>query len=150
MTFELRGARLVVAMNILTDLNKYKVSDYGLDIEAIKKDFEAYFYGLEKYLSLLLQNFGSDVEIAEPEPEGVPETVERPTMHLSHLTSQAAEAVKSPVSGTVPLLVHQLDDALEKSTGGGESSTAHSMTQRLDHSDLLPEDPDDDDEEERP
>lgn len=65
MAFELQGARLVVSMNILTDLSKYRISDFDLDIEAIKSDFEAYFYGLEKYLSLLLQNFGSDVRVEE-------------------------------------------------------------------------------------
>jgi len=59
MTFELRGARLVAAMNILTDLSKYRSSGFDLDIKAIQSDFEAYFYGIEKYLWLLMQNFGN-------------------------------------------------------------------------------------------
>ena len=82
MTFELQGARLVVSMNILSDLSRYRLSDFDLDIEAIKQDFEAYFYGLEKYLSLLLENFGGDVQV-ESEPHGtVPNPNDR-TVKLS-------------------------------------------------------------------
>lgn len=72
MTFELRGARLVVAMNILANLGKYRMSDFELDINAIREDMEVYFYGLEKYLTLLMQNFGAPVEIAEEPPAETP------------------------------------------------------------------------------
>lgn len=63
MTFELKGARLVVAMNVILDLNKYRQSDFDLDIDTIRSDLAALFYGLEKYLSLLLENFGGDVTV---------------------------------------------------------------------------------------
>lgn len=63
MTFELRGARLVVAMNVLANLGKYRMSDFELDIDGIREDLEVYFYGLEKYLALLLQSFGARLEI---------------------------------------------------------------------------------------
>lgn len=66
MAFELQGARLVVALNVVVDLAKYRQGDFGLDIPLIKADFEAYFYGLEKYLALLLRTFGSDVVVEEP------------------------------------------------------------------------------------
>jgi hypothetical protein len=93
MTFELRGARLVVSMNVLVELNKFRVSDFDLDIDAIKKDLEAYFYGLEKYLSLLLQNFGTDVTIQEgPAPSA--ETVEPDVEDVE-------EAFQAPVAETV-------------------------------------------------
>ena len=59
MTFELRGARLVVAMNVLANLGKYRLSDFELDIDGIREDLEVYFYGLEKYLALLMQSFGA-------------------------------------------------------------------------------------------
>ena len=68
MTFELKGARLVVAMNVILDLGKYRQSDFDLDISSIRSDLQALFYGLEKYLSLLLENFGDDV-VVEEEPE---------------------------------------------------------------------------------
>ncbi len=66
MTFELRGARLVVALNVLANLGKYRLSDFELDIDALREDLQVYFYGLEKYLALLLQNFGDPSTRAEP------------------------------------------------------------------------------------
>lgn len=103
MTFELRGARLVVAMNILTNLDKYRLKDYDLDIEKIKSDFEAYFYGLEKFLGLLQKNLDSG-EIApqnssppeEQAPAEEPETAGtmKQTVHLGNLAQQAAEAME--------------------------------------------------------
>ena len=112
MSFELRGARLVVAMNVLVDLGKYRLSDFVLDIPTIKADMEAYFYGLEKYLSLLLRNFGQDVEVrteppAPPEPpplvnEAVTDNVEQPADEES-----PAPETPPPPTPTVPLATAQ-------------------------------------------
>jgi hypothetical protein len=109
MAFELRGARLVVSMNVLVDLGKFRISDFDLDIDAIKKDLEAYFYGLEKYLSLLLQNFGSEVVVEEepqvdPEPATPAEEVQ-PTVE-AEATEEAPQlptAPAPPSSPTMPL-----------------------------------------------
>lgn len=89
MTFELRGARLVVAVNILANLGKYRLSDFELDIGAIREDLEVYFYGLEKYMALILENFGTSVE--------------------ANVTGAELELPPSlPPSGTVPLHNSQL------------------------------------------
>lgn len=72
MTFELKGARLVVSMNVVWNLAKYRQSDFDLDIDAIRLDFEALFYGLEKYLSLLLKNFGSDIVVEQESDSSAP------------------------------------------------------------------------------
>lgn len=93
MTFELQGARLVVAMNVIMDLAKYRQSDFDLDINAIRDDFQALFYGLEKYLSLLLKAMGGDVEVEAEEPashEPPPAPAEPPV-------------AEPPTSSTVPL-----------------------------------------------
>ena len=62
MTFELRGARLVVAINLLANLGKYRMSDFELDIDAIREDLQVYFYGLEKSLNLMVAAFGPGAE----------------------------------------------------------------------------------------
>ena len=95
MSFELRGARLVVAMNVVVDLGKYRLSDFDLDIATIKADMEAYFYGLEKYLSLLLRNFGQEV-IVQTEPATPPDP---PAQHQETV----AEAAEPPASEAPPL-----------------------------------------------
>lgn len=69
MTFELRGARLVVAINVLANLGKYRLSDFELDIDAIREDFQVYFYGLEKSLNLMLAAFGPG---KESQPQAIP------------------------------------------------------------------------------
>lgn len=105
MTFELRGARLVVAFNTLVDLGKYRLSDFDLDIPSLKADLEAYFYGLEKYLSLLLRTFGSEVvmeaeivDVEEPTPHGG-------TVPLSHETlGQGPPAPSISSAHTIDLL----------------------------------------------
>lgn len=86
MTFELRGARLVVAMNVLSNLGKYRLSDFELDIDAIREDMQVYFYGLEKYLTLLIENFrgssNSELEAVAPTEEVHP--VEEPSQVPVH------------------------------------------------------------------
>ena len=97
MSFELRGARLVVAMNVVVDLGKYRLSDFDLDIAGIKQDMEAYFYGLEKYLSLLLRNFGQDITV-ETEP------VTPPSETPAEVETEAPEAVSAPTADQAPPL----------------------------------------------
>jgi hypothetical protein len=73
MTFELRGARLVVSLNVVANLNKYRLSDFELDVDSLGEDMRAYFYGLEKYLARLLESFGSSsAEASPPVAEGDP------------------------------------------------------------------------------
>jgi hypothetical protein len=103
MTFELQGARLVVAMNIMTDLVKYRISDFDLDIEAIKRDLEAYFYGLEKYLSLLLQNFGSDIVVTESDIDSLDPPAMREAQPLEGDSTADLDEKPSPASQTVNL-----------------------------------------------
>lgn len=106
MTFELQGARLVVAMNIVVELGKYRVSDFDLDIDGIRTDLEAYFYGLEKYLSLLLKNFGSDIVVEEesadeaspPAKEQASQASQSQTVNLSSLTAAQSDAQESSVT----------------------------------------------------
>lgn len=59
MTFELRGSRLCTAVNVILDLNVYRQSDFDLDIPRLGADLRALFYGVEKYLDLLLSRFGT-------------------------------------------------------------------------------------------
>lgn len=94
MMFELQGARLVVAINVVTDLGKYRLSDFDLDIAAIRDDLNAYFYGLEKYLSLLLQNFGLDVIKDAPSVEPPASTAQAQTVHLGELPDFAEKALE--------------------------------------------------------
>lgn len=98
MTFELRGARLVVAMNVLANLGKYRMSDFELDIDAIREDLQVYFYGLEKYLALLMQNFGSEVE----SQDSTPPTMEEPSVPLPTPAAPEVRPRLSP-TGTQPL-----------------------------------------------
>lgn len=101
MTFELRGARLVVAMNVLANLGKYRMSDFDLDIDAIRGDLQAYFYGLEKYLALLVQNFGGKASMQghdAPLPGEQPAPPPPPPLAGAPLPPMAP-----PAGGTVPL-----------------------------------------------
>lgn len=107
MTFELQGARLVVAMNVIVELNQYRVSDFDLDIEAIRKDFAALFYGLEKYLCLLIESFGGDSKVAEeatyqatPEETPLPHELPPPDQPVSPSGEQPPSPFATP--GTEP------------------------------------------------
>lgn len=100
MTFELRGARLVVAMNILANLGKYRLSDFDLDIDAIREDLSVYFYGLEKYMALLLENFGAKPSEIGEESIGTPGEQTEPM--------EASLPSSLPPSGTVALDISQL------------------------------------------
>lgn len=93
MSFELQGARLVVAINLVVDLSKYRVTDFDLDVVAIGRDLNAYFYGLEKYLSLLLHSFGADAIKNQTVEEATPDASHANTVRLSSLSdlSQAEE-----------------------------------------------------------
>jgi hypothetical protein len=109
MTFELRGARLVVAMNVLANLGKYRMSDFELDIDAIREDLQVYFYGLEKYLALLMQNFGSKVVIQEStpvtmdEPSVIAPAVPGVMPGLSPTGTQPLRPLQPPPMGGAPL-----------------------------------------------
>lgn len=61
MTFELRGSRLCTSVNVILDLNQYRLSEFDLDIPRLGTDLRALFYGVEKYLDLLLSRFGAPV-----------------------------------------------------------------------------------------
>lgn len=61
MTFELRGSRLCTSVNVILDLNQYRLSEFELDIPRLGADLRALFYGVEKYLDLLLSRFGATV-----------------------------------------------------------------------------------------
>jgi hypothetical protein len=95
-------------MNVVVELGKYRLSDFDLDIATIKADMEAYFYGLEKYLSLLLRNFGQDVTV-RTEPATPPE----PSVQAQESTAESpapqappSEAAHLPAP-TVPLATAQ-------------------------------------------
>ena len=104
MAFELRGARLVVSLNVLIDLGKFRLSDFDLDIDAIKQDLQAYFYGLEKYLSLLLENFGSEVRVQkEPEYPTEAAALEDEKPEVSPVAEPAAPQPTPTTSATIPL-----------------------------------------------
>lgn len=113
MTFELRGARLVVAMNVLANLGKYRLSDFELDIDAIREDFQVYFYGLEKYLTLLMQNFGAKIAMADEEsgePAGASPESSHPTGSsepeaLSEFTeSESLAEFTEPIKSSEPVV----------------------------------------------
>lgn len=117
MTFELRGARLVVSMNVLANLGKYRLSDFELDIDGIREDLEVYFYGLEKYLALLLQSFGARMDIVDPESaaaeqappstpngvEAVPPPQPNPIYPPTPMPLAGAPLPPRPPADTVPL-----------------------------------------------
>lgn len=150
MTFELQGARLVVAMNVIMDLAKYRQSDFDLDIGAIREDFQALFYGLEKYLSLLLESMGGGVEVvpeessadapvpsqtpaAQQTPPVAPAQPEAPAPPVAPAPTEAppppASAAIPPPSATVPLQAAEAPaEALP--------SVEHASTQRLSMAEL--------------
>lgn len=111
MTFELRGARLVVAVNVIQDLGKYRLSDFDLDIPALKADMEAYFYGLEKYLALMLQTLGQDETITPPPLESPINPVSTPTI-ASSIPQQIASIPGSFASTPKPSVVPNPTDNL--------------------------------------
>ena len=112
MTFELKGARLVVAMNVILDLGKYRESDFDLDIPSIRGDLQALFYGLEKYLSLLLENFGDDVVVEEEEPAEKPQEAPEAASEAAPQTPPAPTSSQAP---TQALKASDLDlDNLER------------------------------------
>ncbi len=94
MTFELQGARLVVAINVVTELSKYRLSDFDLDIGAIREDLNAYFYGLEKYLSLLLQTFGHEVEGPKEKTEDRSSAAHAHTVPLGELPASVEASLE--------------------------------------------------------
>lgn len=103
MTFELRGARLVVAMNVLANLGKYRMSDFELDIDAIREDLQVYFYGLEKYLNLLVENFGGKVPPTESAESETPEPPPPPPLPGAPLPPQYDLPESLPPGNTVRL-----------------------------------------------
>ncbi len=56
MTFSVKGSRLYASTNVILDLDAYRISDFELNIAKVGADFKALFYGLEKYLHLLVKS----------------------------------------------------------------------------------------------
>lgn len=96
MTFELRGARLVVSMNVLVNLGKYRLSDFELDTDSIGEDLQVYFYGLERYLTGLVSSFAHQPGQAPHESEPPPSPSEPPPAPLPD------EAFAPPQMGGAP------------------------------------------------
>ncbi len=130
MTFELRGARLVVAMNVLANLGKYRLSDFELDIDAIREDLQVYFYGLEKYLTLLMQNFGAKITIADEE-SGEPDT--SAGISEPNTTGGPSFEPSSPAKISDPLATEHFSEP-DNVTGSSESESLTELTVPVDSS----------------
>lgn len=135
MTFELQGARLVVAMNIVVELGKYRISDFDLNIDAIRTDLEAYFYGLEKYLSLLLKNFGSDIVVEEEPAEEGPEEAVPPAAPANTAPQPVPQASQAQTMNLSALQVPDLEPEAE-GDNPFQAEGGQSMTVRLSPEDI--------------
>ncbi len=102
MSFELKGARTHVYLNLVLNLERYAISDLELDSKQIARDFKALFYGMEKFLSLMLENLDPDSSSPSDQPQIFSEDQERGPK-LDHHSPESLAMVEKRLAGTVPL-----------------------------------------------